>query len=59
MNNSGTARQARQDPDKGLASVWVLIGLTIATAVAVAAGYSLLRTALARAERRGGIGVVV
>jgi ABC-2 type transport system permease protein len=36
-----------------------IVGLTIATAIAVAAGYGLLRTALARAERRGGIGVVV
>lgn len=36
-----------------------LLGLLISTALAVAAGYSLLTWALRRAERRGGIGVVV
>ena len=36
-----------------------VLGLTVATAVTVTAGYAMLRTALARAERRGGIGVVV
>jgi ABC-2 type transport system permease protein len=34
-------------------------GLTIATAVTVAAGYGMLRAALIRAEGKGGIGVVV
>jgi ABC-2 type transport system permease protein len=36
-----------------------LLGLTIVTAIAVLCGYLMLRTALQRAERRGGIGVVV
>lgn len=36
-----------------------LIGLLITSAVAIAAGYGMLAWALRRAERRGGIGVVV
>lgn len=36
-----------------------LLGLLIASALAVAAGYGMLSWALRRAERRGGIGVVV
>ncbi len=44
--------------DAGL--VWgSLIGLLITSAVAIAAGYGMLAWALRRAERRGGIGVVV
>lgn len=36
-----------------------LLGLSVATGVAVVWGYLMLRTALRRAEQRGGIGVVV
>jgi ABC-2 type transport system permease protein len=36
-----------------------LLGLTIVTGVVVAWGYLMLRAALRRAERRGGVGVVV
>ena len=35
------------------------VGLVITTALAIAAGYGMLTWALRRAERRGGIGVVV
>jgi ABC-2 type transport system permease protein len=46
----------------GLASPVVarsLVGLTIATAIVLLWGYAMLTIALRRAERRGGIGVVV